>query len=234
MTILAMLSPAEAEAARLSLLVATAAVAGSLPFGIACGWLLARYDFRGKALLETGLNLPLVLPPVVTGYFLLVLFGRQGWLGRVLDEWLGISLVFDWKGAALAAAVVSFPLMVRAIRLAFTSVDRRLEQAARTLGAGRFDAFLTISLPLALHGIIAGCVLAFARSIGEFGATIMIAGNIPGQTQTIPLFIYGQLETPGGVDRSRTAVVVAVVIAAAALIAGEWLERRGRARLRAQ
>jgi molybdate transport system permease protein len=226
-----MLSAAEAEAIRLSLLVATAAVAGSLPLGIACGWLLARCDFRGKALVETVVNLPLVLPPVVTGYFLLVLFGRRGWLGGVLEEWLGLRLVFDWKGAALASAVVSFPLMVRAIRLAFISVDRRLEQAARTLGARPLDAFLTISLPLAAHGIIAGCVLAFARSVGEFGATIMIAGNIPGETQTIPLYIYNELEAPGGLARSQTVVVASVVIAAAALVIGEWLERRGRARL---
>lgn len=226
-----MLSPAEFDALRVSLIVSLTAVVASLPAGIALGWLLARRQFTGKAIVETVINLPLVLPPVVTGYLLLVLFGRQGWLGGFLERWLGVRLVFDWKGAALAAAVVSFPLMVRSIRLAFTSVDGRLEQAARTLGAGPWDAFLSVSLPLARHGVIAGCVLAFARSLGEFGATVMIAGNIPGVTRTMPLFIYSQLETPGGIDRARGIVVVSVLVAAMALIAGEVLERRGRRRL---
>ena len=186
-----------------------------------------RKRFYGKAALETLVNLPLVLPPVVTGYLLLVTFGRRGLVGQHLEDWFGLRLVFDWKGAALAAAVVSFPLMVRAIRIAFASVDHRLEQAARTLGAGPLDAFFTISLPMARHGVIAGCVLAFARSLGEFGATIMIAGNIPGETQTIPLYIYSQLETPGGIEQSVTIVIVSVFIAAAALAIGEWLDRRG-------
>lgn len=210
----------------MSLQVAGAGVAASLPLGIALGWLLARQQFPGKTLIETFVNLPLVLPPVVTGYLLLVTFGRRGWVGRYLDEWLGVRFIFDWKGAALAAAVVSFPLMVRAVRIAFTSVDRRLEQAARTLGAGPWDAFFTVSLPLARHGVVAGAVLSFARCLGEFGATIMIAGNIPGETRTIPLYIYNQLETPGGIENSMSIVVFSVAIAAAALMIGEWLDRR--------
>jgi len=216
----------ELEAIRLSLVVATTAVVCSLPIGIALGWILARTRFVGKSLVETVLNLPLVLPPVVTGYLLLVLLGRRGPLGHLLETCLGVRLVFDWKGAALAAAVVSFPLMVRAIRVAFAGVDPRLEQVARTLGAGRLDAFCTVSLPLARHGIIAGSVLAFARSVGEFGATIMIAGSIPGETRTIPLLIYDELASPGGVERSVPLVVVSILIAATALAVGEWLERR--------
>jgi molybdate transport system permease protein len=199
----------------------------SLPLGIVLGWLLARKRFFGKAVLETIINLPLVLPPVVTGYLLLVAFGRRGLLGQYLEDWFGLRLVFDWRGAALAAAVVSFPLMVRAIRIAFTSVDPRLEQAARTLGAGPVDAFFTITLPLARHGVVAGSVLAFARSLGECGATVMIAGNIPGETRTIPLYIYNQLEIPGGIDRSLSIVMFSIFIAAAALAVGEWLDRRG-------
>lgn len=210
----------------LSLQVAAFAVIVSLPPGVGLGWLLARKRFKGKTVLETLVNLPLVLPPVVTGYLLLTTFGRRGLLGEILEDWLGIRLVFDWKGAALAAAVVSFPLMVRAIRIAFTSVDQRLEEAARTLGAGRWETFLTISLPLARHGLIAGCLLAFARSLGEFGATIMIAGNIPGETRTIPLHIYNQLETPGGIERASDLVIVSVALSAIALIIGEWLEKK--------
>jgi molybdate transport system permease protein len=229
-----LLSWEEWQAIRLSVQVSLAAVAVSLPFGVALGWLLARHDFRGKVLVETVLNLPLVLPPVVTGYLLLVAFGRNGSLGGLLDRWLGVRLVFDWKGAALASAVVAFPLMVRAIRLAFSAVDRRLEQAARTLGAGPLDAFFTVTLPLARPGIIAGAILAFARGMGEFGATLMIAGNIPGETRTIPLYIYTLLETPGGADRAQRVLAVSVLVAAAALAAGEFLERRGRARLAAR
>jgi molybdate transport system permease protein len=226
-------SGAEWQAIRLSLKVAAAAVAASLPFGVALGWLLARRRFRGKALVETLLNLPLVLPPVVTGYLLLVTFGTRGWIGSRLDEWLGIRIVFDWKGAALASAVVAFPLMVRAIRVAFTSVDGRLEGAARTLGAGPLDTFFSVSLPLARHGVIAGCVLAFARSMGEFGATIMVAGSIPGETRTIPLFIFNLLESPGGAEAARRIVIVSVLIAAAALVVSEYLERRERRLLEA-
>lgn len=225
------ISSAEWEAIRLSVWVSLTAVIASLPFGVGLAWLLARKRFWGKSLVETVVNLPLVLPPVVTGYLLLVAFGRRGWLGRLLDEWLDVTLVFDWKGAALASAVVAFPLMVRAMRIAFTSVDARLEQAARTLGAGPIDTFFTVTLPLAYHGLIAGCVLSFARGLGEFGATIMIAGNIPGQTRTIPLFVYHQLETPGGFEATQGIVLVSIVMAAAALLAGEMLERRQRRRV---
>ena len=226
-----LLSPEEFQALRLSVLVSLTAVAASLPLGIALGWLLARRAFRGKAAVETLLNLPLVLPPVVTGYLLLLTFGRHGWIGQFLDRWCGVRLVFDWKGAALAAAVVSFPLMVRAIRLTFAAVDPRLEQAARTLGAGPLDTFFSVTLPLARPGIIAGAVLAFARSMGEFGATLMIAGNIPGETRTVPLYIYTLLEAPGGADKAQRILLLSVLVAAAALVIGEILERRGRARL---
>jgi len=224
----------EWRAIRLSLLVALVAVAVSLPFGILLGRVMARRQFRGKALVETLLNLPLVMPPVVTGYLLLVAFGTRGWIGQHLYEWLGIRFVFDWKGAALASAVVSFPLMVRSIRVAFTSVDRRLEGAARTLGAGPLDAFLSVSLPLARHGIIAGCVLAFARSMGEFGATIMIAGSIPGATRTIPLYIYNLLQSTDRKDADAAVriIVFSILIAAAALVASEYFERRERRAMR--
>lgn len=228
------LTHAETEAVRLSLLVATTAVAASLPFGIAVAWVMSRRQFPGKSIAETLINLPLVLPPVATGYILLITFGRKGVLGKWLEQTLGLRLVFDWKGAALASAVMAFPLMVRAIRLAFSSVDVRLEQTARTLGAGPLDAFLTVSVPLARHGIIAGAVLAFARSLGEFGATILIAGSIRGETRTIPLEIYQELETPGGIDEAWRLVLVSVLISAAALFVGEVLERRGRLRLTSQ
>jgi molybdate transport system permease protein len=226
-----LLSGADLEALRLSVLVSTVAVLASLPFGVALGWLLARRRFPGKTALETLLNLPLVMPPVVTGYLLLAALGRRGWLGPLLESALGLRFVFNWKGAALASAVMAFPLMVRAIRLAFTMVDARLEQAARTLGAGPLDAFFTVSLPLARPGIIAGAILGFARSMGEFGATIMIAGNIPGETRTVPLQIYTQLESPDGLERCWPLVLASIGVSAAALVAGEVLERRGRARL---
>ncbi|TWU42272.1 molybdate ABC transporter permease subunit [Novipirellula artificiosorum] len=212
----------------LSLQVASVSVLASLPLGIATGWLLARKRFYGKALMETIVNLPLVLPPVVTGYLLLRVFGRRGMFGAFLEQWCGIRVVFDWKGAALAAAVVSFPLMVRAIRVAFRSVDPRLEQAARTLGAGPLDTFFSISLPLARHGVIAGCILAFARSLGEFGATIMIAGSIPGETQTIPLYIFSELQTPDGIEGSMSIIAFSITIAAFALYVGERIDHRSR------
>ncbi len=221
-------SSAETAAILLSLQVAFVATACSLPFGVLLAWLLARRNFVGKSLLETWINLPLVLPPVVTGYLLLVAFGRKGVFGPFLEDTLGLRFVFDWKGAALAAAVVSFPLMVRSIRIGLAAVDPRLEQSARTLGAGPWDTFFSVTFPLARRAVIAGSVLSFARSLGEFGATIMIAGNIAGETQTIPLFIYEQLETPGGLERATGVVLVSVGLAAAALMIGEWLERRGR------
>lgn len=224
------LTGAEWAAVRLSLWVATWAVLLSLPFGILLGWFLARREFRGKALVETAVNLTLVLPPVVTGYLLLLLFGRQGPVGAWLNRTLGVQIAFTWKAAALASAALGFPLMVRAIRLAFQGVDPRLEEAARSLGAGRLDSFLTVSLPLARPGVVAGAVLAFARSLGEFGATIVFAGNIPGATRTMPLAVFTAVNRPDGMIVGARLAVVATLLAAAALIVGEWLERRGRRR----
>jgi molybdate transport system permease protein len=221
----------EWQAIRLTLLVAAVAVLASLPLAIPIGWLLAKRQFFGKFIVETVINLPLVLPPVVTGYLLLLTFGRHGLLGAFLENAFGLRFIFDWKGAALAAAIAAFPLLVRPIRLAFASIDDRIFQAARTLGAGPLDAFWTIMLPLARPGILSGCVLAFARSMGEFGATIMIAGNIPGETRTISLLIYSLLEAPGGLRASARLVTACVVIAAIALLASEMLERHGRRRL---
>ena len=220
------LTPEEWSAVALSLQVAVTATIISLPFGITIGYLLARWQFWGKSLVETFLSLPLVLPPVVTGYLLLVLLGRRGWIGSILDQWFGIQLVFTWKAAAIASAVMSFPLMVRSIRVAFAEIDLRLELAARTLGAGPTETFLRISLPLARRGILAGTVLAFARSIGEFGATVMIAGNLPGETQTIPLYIYTEANAPGGIEQSVRLVVACVIIAVVALGLSEFLERK--------
>ncbi|PQO44289.1 molybdate ABC transporter permease subunit [Blastopirellula marina] len=220
------MTPGDWSAIAVSLKVALAAVVCSLPLGVAAGWLLARKRFPGKLILETCVNLPLVMPPVVTGYLLLIAFGRHGPIGSWLDQWLGVQLVFDWKGAALAAAVVSFPLLVRSIRSAIAGVDVRLEDAARTLGAGPWDLFFTITLPLARRGVIAGAVLAFARALGEFGATIMIAGNIAGETRTIPLMIYSQLETPGGERNIVLLIAASILISAAALLVSEYLERR--------
>lgn len=225
------LTPAEWQAVRLSLVVSTVAVLASLPFGVALGWLLARGRFRGKAALETVVNLPLVMPPVVTGYLLLVTFGTQGWIGGWLERVFGIRVVFTLWGAALASAVVAFPLLVRTIRVAFTAVDPRLEQLARTLGARRLDTFFSISLPLAIQGVIAGGVLAFARSMGEFGATIMVAGNIPGSTRTIPLQVFTLLESPQGLSQATRIVFVSVAISAAALVVSEVLVRRAERRL---
>jgi molybdate transport system permease protein len=220
------LTPDEWSAIRLSIQVAATATAVSLPFGIGLGYLLARRRFWGKSLVETFLSLPLVLPPVVTGYLLLVLLGRRGWIGSFLDEWFGVHMVFTWQAAALASAVMAFPLMVRSIRVAFAEIDQRLELAARTLGAGPIETFVRISLPLARRGILAGAVLAFARSIGEFGATVMIAGNIPGETQTIPLYIYTQANAPGGMEQSARMVVACVIIAVLALGVSELLDRK--------
>jgi molybdate transport system permease protein len=216
----------EWQALRLSLLVGICAVAASLPLAIATGYYLARSQSRGKWLVELLVNLPLVLPPVVTGFLLLMLFAPNGALGGALESWFGVRIVFTWLGAAIAAAVVSFPLMVRAIRLAFQAVDPRLEMAARSLGAGRWDAFWSVSLPLARSGVLAGCMLAFARSLGEFGATIMIAGNIVGQTQTIPLAIFSYSNRLGAESQVWRLVGISIALAAAALLASEWLERR--------
>lgn len=224
-------SPLEVEALRLSLRVAAWAVVGSLPLGIAVAWLLARRRFPGKALVDGLVHLPLVLPPVVVGYLLLVLLGRQGPLGAWLYETLGVTLAFDWKGAAVAAAVIAFPLMVRAIRLSLEAVDLKLEAAARTLGAGRVRVFFTVTLPLAAPGILTGAILAFARSLGEFGATITFVSNIPGQTRTLPLAIYTLTEVPGGEAQALRLSLLAALVALVALLASEILARRVRRRL---
>lgn len=217
---------AELDAIILSVQVAALAVIGLAIPGIAIAWLLAKKNFAGKWLIDTIVNLPLVMPPVVTGYVLLVLFGRNGMLGGWLERWLGLRLVFDWKGAAVASAVVAFPLFVRATRVAMAGVDRKLEQAAASLGDSPWQVFRRITLPLSINGIVAASLLAFARALGEFGATIMIAGNIPGQTQTIPLYIYDQLQVPGGGQGVWTLVGISIAISALALILGNWLEQK--------
>ncbi len=220
------LSPLEIEALRLSLRVGAWSVLASLPLGLAAAFLLARRRFPGKLLLDGLVHLPLVLPPVVVGFALLVLFGRHGPVGGVLYERLGISFAFNWKGAALASAVMGFPLMVRAMRLSLELVDRRLEQAARTLGAGRLRVFLTITLPLMAPGILTGVILAFARSISEFGATITFVSNIPGETRTLPLALYALTQVPGGDAAAWRLAVLSVALAMAALIVSELVARR--------
>ena len=220
------LNEEEWTALRLSVQVGLCAVLISLVPAIAIGYFLARRSFPGKWLVQAMVDLPLVLPPVVTGYLLLVLLGPRGPVGSLLSSWFGWQVVFTWQGAALASAIVSFPLMVRAMRLAFQGVDSRLELAARTLGAGRFDTFCTVTIPLSIRGLIAGCVLAFARSLGEFGATIMIAGNIEGETRTIPLAIFSMVNRPDGIEQSWRLVVVSIALACVALAAGELIERR--------
>jgi molybdate transport system permease protein len=225
------LSDPEWQALLLSLRVSFLAVLFSLPFGILFAWILVRCRFPGKALLDGIIHLPLVLPPVVVGYLLLVVMGRHGPVGSILWEWFGFSFAFSWRGAALAAAVMSFPLMVRAIRLALEGVDMRLEQAARTLGAGRWRVFCTITLPLTLPGIIVGTVLAFARSLGEFGATITFVSNIPGETRTLPSAMYTLIQTPGGEGAAARLCIIAIVLALVSLLVSEWLARRSRQRM---
>ncbi|MCJ8304288.1 molybdate ABC transporter permease subunit [Shewanella sp.] len=226
-----MLTEYEISALMLSLKVAVVAMLTSLPVGIACAWILARLKFPGKALLDSLIHLPLVLPPVVVGYLLLVSMGRKGFIGEHLYDWFGISFSFSWRGAALAAAIVSFPLMVRAIRQSFEQVDLRLEQAARTLGASRLRVFMTITLPLATPGIISGMVLAFARSLGEFGSTITFVSNIPGETRTIPLAMYSFIETPGAEAQAFRLCAISVIIALLSLMASEWLNRKAQQRV---
>jgi molybdate transport system permease protein len=220
------LSPTEWQAVALSVQVSFWATVLSLPLGIWVAWLLARREFPGKQVLNGLVHLPLILPPVVTGYLLLLTFGRKGWVGQFLDQWFGIVLAFRWTGAVLAAAVMAFPLMVRAIRLAFEAVDPKLEQAAGTLGASPVWVFLTVTLPLILPGVLAGSVLAFAKAMGEFGATITFVSNIPGQTQTLPSAIYAFLQVPGGDGQAFRLVIVAIAVAMGALIASEWIARR--------
>lgn len=226
------LSAEEWTAVRLSLKVAAVATLGSLPAGVAVALLLARGRFPGKMLLDGLVHLPLVLPPVVTGYALLLLFGRRGPIGAWLEQSFGIVFSFRWTGAALACAVMGFPLMVRAIRLSIEAIDARLEQAAGTLGASPPLVFLTVTLPLALPGVLAGAVLCFAKALGEFGATITFVSNIPGETQTIPAAIYNYTQTPGGDAGALRLSIVAVTIALGALLASELLARRA-ARTRA-
>ncbi|MDP6788451.1 MAG: molybdate ABC transporter permease subunit [Rhodospirillales bacterium] len=220
------LTPLENEAVILSLRVAFWAVLWSLPLGVLTAWVLARREFFGKTLVNGLVHLPLIVPPVVVGYVLLIVLGRKGVVGGWLHDWFGITVAFTWKGAAVAAAVMAFPLMVRAIRLSLDEVDRRLEQAARTLGAGPVRVFFTVTLPLTLPGILTGTILAFARSLGEFGATITFVSNIPGQTRTLPLALYTLTQTPGGEAGALRLVVIAVVLAMAALMASEILARR--------
>jgi molybdate transport system permease protein len=219
------LTPEEWSAVALSLRVSLVATAASLPFGILTAYALARWQFRGRQLLNGLVHLPLILPPVVTGYLLLITFGRNGAVGQLLDQWFGIVLSFRWTGAALAAAVMAFPLMVRAIRLAVEAVDPKLEAAAGTLGASPAWVFLTVTLPLILPGIIAGAILAFAKAMGEFGATITFVSNIPGQTQTLPSAIYAFLQVPGGDDAAFRLVLIAVAVAMTALLLSEWVSR---------
>ena len=214
----------------LSLKVSVLAVALTIPVSYALAWLLARRRFPGRVLLDAAVHLPLVLPPVVTGWVLLLLFGRTGPLGHWLEATTGLVLMFRWTGAALAAAVMALPLMVRAMRLSIEAVDRRLVGAARTLGATPWRAFVTITLPLSLPGVLAGTMLGFARSLGEFGATITFVSNIPGQTRTLPLAIYTDLQVPGAESSVTRLAIVSVLLSVAALLASEWLVRRSHGR----
>ena len=225
------LSPQDWTAVQLSLRVAAVSTLVALPFGIAIAMLLARKDFWGKALLDAVVHLPLVLPPVVTGYLLLISFGRRAPIGAFLADHFGIVFSFRWTGAALACGVMAFPLMVRAIRLSIEAIDRRLEDAAETLGANPAWTFVTVTLPLALPGVIAGMMLAFARALGEFGATITFVSNIPGETQTISAAIYTLTQVPGGDADALKLVIVSIIISFAALLASEWFSRRAAARL---
>jgi molybdate transport system permease protein len=224
------LSPADWTAVELTIRISVVATLCALPFGIGIGWLLARRNFWGKSAFDGLVHLPLVLPPVVTGYLLLISFGRRGPVGAFLYEHFGIVFSFRWTGAALACGVMGFPLMVRPIRLALEAVDRKLEDAASTLGANRVLVFLTVTLPLALPGIIAGLVLCFARALGEFGATITFVSNIPGETQTISAAIYTLTQVPGGDAAAGRLVLISIVLAFAALFASEWLSRRAAIR----
>lgn len=220
------LTPAQWDAVALSLKVSFWATVLSLPVGMAVAYVLARYEFWGKQALNGLVHLPLILPPVVTGYLLLIGFGRRGPIGGFLEQSFGLVLAFRWTGAALAAAVMAFPLMVRAIRMAIEAVDPKLEQAAATLGASRSRVFASVTLPLILPGIIAGTILAFAKAMGEFGATITFVSNIPGETQTLPSAIYSFLQVPGGEGQAAQLVLIAVAIALAALVLSEWIGRR--------
>jgi molybdate transport system permease protein len=221
----------EQEVLWLSLRVAFWSVAVSLPFAVAVAYVLARASFPGRVLFDAVVHLPLVLPPVVVGFFLLLLFGRRGPLGEILEQWFGIVFAFRWTGAALAAGIMGFPLMVRAIRLSFETIDRKLEAAASTLGAGWMGVFLTVTLPLALPGVITGVLLSFARSLGEFGATITFVSNIPGETRTLPLAIYTYTQTPAGDAAAMRLSVLAILLSLAALYLSEVMVRRAARRV---
>ncbi len=210
----------------LSLRVAGVAIIVALPVAFVVGWILARFQFPGKSLVQAIVTMPLVLPPVVTGYFLLIFMGTRGMLGAPLQEWLGLSFSFRWTGAALAAGVMAFPLLVRPIRLSIEGLDRGLEEAARTLGANPVVAFLTVILPPLLPGILAGAVLGFAKALGEFGATITFVSNIPGETQTLSLAIYSLLQTPSGDAQALRLIGISATISIVAVILSEWLQRR--------
>jgi molybdate transport system permease protein len=226
------LTPLEIEALQLSLLIGVVSIIAALPFALACAWLLARRDFWGKSLFDGIVHLPLVLPPVAVGFALLVLFGRNGIIGAFLYNVFDFTFAFNWKGAALAAAVMAFPLMVRAMRLSIEAVDQRLEAAARSLGAGPWRVFVTVTLPLSVPGIIAGAILGFARSVGEFGATITFVSNIPGQTRTLPVALYTLTQVPGSDVPAFRLAGLSVVVALAALILSDMLARRMGKRLR--
>ena len=226
------LTPVEIEALLLSLRVGIVSVVASLPFALACAWLLARCHFPGKAIFDGVVHLPLVLPPVAVGFTLLVLFGRNGVIGAWLYAHLGFTFAFNWKGAALASGVMAFPLMVRAMRLSLEAVDEKLEAAARSLGANRWRVAATITLPLMAPGILSGAVLAFARSVGEFGATITFVSNIPGETRTLPIALYALTQVPGGDEAAWRLAILSVLLAFAALVFSEYAARRVNARVR--
>jgi len=210
----------------LSLRVAGIAIIVALPVAFVVAWILARFNFPGKSLAQAIVTMPLVLPPVVTGYLLLILFGARGAVGAPLQEWFGLSFSFRWTGAALAAGVMAFPLLVRPIRLSIEGLDRGLEEAARTLGASRFTAFFTVVLPPLLPGVLAGAVLGFAKALGEFGATITFVSNIPGETQTLSLAIYALMQTPSGDAEAFRLIAISAAISVAAVVLSEWLQRR--------
>ena len=224
-------SPIELEALFLSLTVAFWSVLITLPLGLFTAWLLARKNFYGRALVNGIIHLPLVLPPVVVGFFLLAMLGQQGPIGQFLYNVFGITIIFTWQGAAIASAIMSFPLMVRAIRISIENVDTKLEAAARTLGASPFRVFYSITLPLISPGILAGTLLAFARSLGEFGATITFVSNIPGETRTLPLAIYSLVQTPGGDTGALRLVILSVIIALMALLISEYLAHQAKRRI---
>lgn len=226
------MSALEIEALEISLKVAFWVVLVSLPFGIAIAWLLARCDFPGKIVVDGIVHLPLVLPPVAVGFFLIVLLGRRGVVGAWLHDTFGVGLVFTWQAAAIAGGVMAFPLMVRAIRLSLEAMDQGLETAARTLGAGPLRTFATITLPLIAPGILSGAILAFARSLGEFGATIVFAGNVPGETNTIPVSMFAALQSPGGEEAAMRLAIIAIAVAIGALMMSEYLAGRLKRRMR--